>query len=108
MNEFRSALYVGKVSHNRLRPRRHALAYRVFALFLDLEELEALDRRLWFFSVDAFNLLSIRRKDYGDGRPGGLRDELLAILRDEGIDLGGGRVWLLTMPRVLGYAFNPL
>lgn len=108
MNGFRSALYVGKVSHKRLRPRRHALTYRVFALFLDLEELEALDRRLWLFSVDAFNLFSIRRKDYGDAPAEGLRNELLAILRDEGIDLGEGRISLLTMPRILGYAFNPL
>jgi DUF1365 family protein len=108
MNGFRSALYVGKVAHKRLRPRRHALAYRVFALFLDLEELEALDLRLWIFSVDAFNLFSIRRGDYGVAGAGELRNELLAILRGEGIDIGGGRISLLTMPRVLGYAFKPL
>ena len=44
-----SALYPGHVTHARLKPREHKLAYRIYSLLLDLDELEALDRRLrWF------------------------------------------------------------
>ena len=33
-----SAIYVGTVQHERLRPRRHKLTYRVFSLLIDLDE----------------------------------------------------------------------
>lgn len=38
----RSHLYFGRVMHRRLTPFRHRLDYRVFSLFLDLDELPAL------------------------------------------------------------------
>ncbi len=108
MSELCSALYVGRVSHERVRPKRHRLAYRVFSLLVDLDELETLDRRLRLFSLDAFNLFSLRPKDYGFAQTGDLRSEVEAVLSTAGIDLGSGPIRLLTMPRVLGYAFNPL
>ncbi len=43
-----SALYVGKVGHQRHGPRRHRLDYRVFSMLMDLDELPELDRRLRF------------------------------------------------------------
>jgi len=108
MSELCSALYIGRVSHERMRPRRHRLAYRVFSLLVDLDELETLDRRLRLFSLNAFNLFSLRPRDYGFARSGDLRNEVESVLRAAGIDLGSGPIRLLTMPRVLGYAFNPL
>jgi DUF1365 family protein len=108
MSELHSALYVGRVSHERLRPKRHRLAYRVFSLLVDIDELETLDRSLRLFSLNAFNLFSLRPRDYGFGQSGDLRDEVQSVLGAAGIDLGRGPIRLLTMPRVLGYAFNPL
>ena len=40
---FASAIYHGQVVHERLRPRRHRLRYRVFSLLLDLDELPELE-----------------------------------------------------------------
>ncbi len=70
-----SALYVGRVMHRRTRPRPHALAYRVFWVLLDLDEIDALDGRLRLFSRDRANVFSFRTADYGDrsGRPCGRR-----------------------------------
>ena len=62
-----SALYVGGVFHTRLRPRRHRLKYRVFWLMLDLDEIDALDRRLKTFSRGRFNLMGFYDRDHGDG-----------------------------------------
>lgn len=106
----RSALYVGDVMHQRLRPLRHRLAYRVFSLLLDLDELAALPSRLRCFSVGRFNLFSFHPADHGDGAAhdvAGLRAQLEARLREAGFPVGGA-IRLLTMPRILGYAFNPL
>jgi len=103
-----SALYRGGVMHQRLRPRAHRLNYRVFWLLLDLAEIDELDRRLRWFSRNRFNLLSFHDRDHGDGSGAALRPQIEAFLGRAGIDIGEGAVRLLTMPRVLGYVFNPI
>ena len=103
-----SALYRGNVMHRRLRPRRHRLAYKLAMVLLDLDELDALDRRLRLFSLDRFNLFSLRPRDYGDGSAVPLRDQVAARLEQAGIRAAGLKVSLLTMPRMLGFAFNPI
>lgn len=102
-----SALYRGRVMHRRLRPKTHRLNYRVFWLLLDLSEIDDVDARLRLFSRNRFNLLSFHDKDHGDGS-GALRPQVDAWMAQAGIDLAGGPVRLLTMPRVLGYVFNPI
>jgi len=104
----RSALYAGKVRHTRLDPFQHAFSYRVFYGLFDLDELPALSQQLTLFSLDRFNLFSLRTTDHGpdDGSP--LRAWAESLLADAGVDLGGGRIALLAFPRVLGYVFNPI
>lgn len=103
-----SALYRGEVMHRRARPRTHQLRYRVFWLLLDLSEIDRLDRRLKLFSRNRFNLLSVHDRDHGDGSGTALRPQVEALLTRAGVDIGGGPVRLLTMPRVLGHVFNPI
>ena len=103
-----SALYVGRVRHRRFRPRPHALQYRVFWMLLDLDEIDALDVRLRLFSRNRLNLYSFRDADYGDRSGQPLRPQVEALLAKAGIACDGGPIRLLTMPRILGYAFNPL
>jgi DUF1365 family protein len=103
-----SALYVGVVGHSRTRPVRHALRYRVFMLLIDLDEAQGLSDRLRWFSLGRFNLLSLRPRDYGDGSETPLKAQVEARLLAAGIAGDGGPVRLLTLPRVLGYAFNPI
>lgn len=105
---WQSAIYAGRVRHHRFRPRPHALAYRVFWMLIDLDEIDALAAKLRLFSRNGFNLYAFRDGDYGDrsGRP--LRPQIEAALVDAGIGHDGGPIRLLTMPRILGYAFNPL
>ncbi|GHC96082.1 DUF1365 domain-containing protein [Pseudorhodoferax aquiterrae] len=102
-----SALYTGQVVHQRLRPLRHRLRYRVFSLLLDLDELPALAARLRLFSLDRFNLFSFHGADHGAGEPAGPRAHVERQLRAAGL-APGGAIRLLAMPRILGYAFNPL
>jgi DUF1365 family protein len=101
-------LYSGVVTHLRRRPREHRLVYRIYSLLLDLDRLEATAKGLKFLSLDRFNLFSFYSRDRGDrsGRP--LRQQVEATLRAAGLETDGGAILLLTMPRVLGFAFNPL
>ena len=102
-----SALYAGSVVHRRLRPKRHRLRYGIFYLLLDLDEIDRLDGKLRWFSHNRFNLFSFHDRDHGNGRESPLRLGLERQLAEAGID-HGGPIRLLTMPRLFGYAFNPL
>lgn len=103
----RSAIYRGRVTHARTRPRRHALAYRVYTMLFDLDELDTLARRFRWFSVDRFNLLAFYGRDHGDGSGRPLKAQVEAHLTAAGI-AAGGRIAVLCYPRVLGCVFNPL
>lgn len=102
-----SGLYVGRVTHHRLRGPAHRLSQRIYMLLIDLEEADELIGRLRLLPRGRFGLLSFHEADHGDrsGAP------LLAQVRDKlaaaGLD-ADGPVRLLCMPRVLGFGFNPL
>ncbi|MEQ8282940.1 MAG: DUF1365 family protein [Parvibaculum sp.] len=103
-----SRLYTGAVFHRRLRPRVHALSYRVFYMLLDLDEVPALARASRFFAHNRFSLFSFHDSDHGDGSGRPLRGWVEAQLARAGIETGGGRIEALSFPRVLGHVFNPL
>lgn len=103
-----NALYVGQVTHQRLRPRRHRLRYGVFSLLLDLDRIDALAAGLRVFSRGRLNLFSFYDRDYGDGSATPLRAQVERHLWAARIVPDGGPIRLLTMPRILGFAFNPL
>lgn len=94
--------------HRRLRPKRHRLAYRLTMVLLDLDELEALDRRLRLFSLGRWNLFSFCQRDHGDGSVVPLRQQIVGLLDRAGIATNDLKVRLLTMPRMLGFVFNPI
>lgn len=98
------AMMSGRVFHARLRPRPHH--FRHVALYVLLGEDAMRPCRRGLFSVGKANLFSINPGDYGDGAGAPMR-WARDVLAAEGIgpDL---TIQLLTMPRVLGYAFNPV
>jgi DUF1365 family protein len=103
-----SAIYVGSVAHRRLAPRPHALRYRVFWLLLDLDELPAIAAKLRLFSYNRRNLFSFHDTDHGDGSNTRLRTQIERCLAAAGVEISGGAVRVLCMPRTLGFSFNPL
>ena len=103
-----SALYSGTVLHRRFKPRVHKLRYRVFWTLLDLDELPELDGTLRLFSLERFNLFGFYNADHGDGSAVPLRAQAEKHLAAAGIDLDGGAIRLLCMPRILGFVFNPI
>ena len=55
-----SSLYVGRVRHRRMGAPEHSFTYPVWYLWLDLDELGALDRDLGFFAHNSLNLTGLR------------------------------------------------
>lgn len=103
-----SAIYTGTVMHRRFPPVEHRFSYGVYYLWLDLAELRALDRTTPGFGYNRAAPFSFHDRDHGprDGTP--LRPWLDGLLKEAGIDLEGGAVRILTLPRIFGYVFNPI
>jgi len=103
-----SALYHCTVTHKRQSGPTHALRYRVAYLLIDIDEAPAISRRLRLFGFDRSRPFSLKTHDHGQRDGGGLRRWAEGQL--EGADLAqfGAHLYLLCMPRMLGYAFNPL
>ena len=60
-----SRVYFGEVMHMRLKPRKHLFRYKVFSLFLDIDNLEILEKGSKFFKVNKWGPLSLYATDHG-------------------------------------------
>lgn len=112
-----SCLYECRVMHARLSPTPHRFAYRLFYFAFDLDELPELGQRLALFSYGRAGLYSFRDGDYlptdevlpaGPAPHRSLKERVVAYARRHGVDVAGGRVTLVTLPRIAGYLFNPV
>lgn len=104
----KSGLLEAKVYHKRHRPVIHELFHKVFYLVLKLSKTNT-SLEKWFFSINKFNLFSLFWKDYGFKTfedPKTYIQETLESFHIKSSDVTD--VLLVTMPRVLGYAFNPV
>ncbi|MEM7246388.1 MAG: DUF1365 domain-containing protein [Acidobacteriota bacterium] len=104
----KSCLYRGWVRHRRHEPFAHALRYRLFLCYLDLDELPRVFDDRWLWSIERPNVASFRRSDYlGDPSV-----PLAQAVRDRVEDRTGrrpeGPIRLLTHLRFWGACFNPV
>jgi len=126
----RSQIYESCILHARFLPKAHRFLYRIFMLSLDLDELPEVHRRHRLLSINRGNLFSLREADFlplteplhhpspeptcnhnGYKLPAApnLKERVFAYLRAHDIDAApDSRVQLITLPRMLGYRFNPV
>lgn len=100
-----NALLIADVSHQRLFPRKHSLQYRVYYLCFALSKISELANR--FLSVNKTNVFSFHDKDHGFGNKPCM-EWAREVLDAHNIKNCDGEIVLLTMPRLLGYVFNPV
>src|SRR5215831_1993580 len=60
----RSAIYTGQLRHRRFSPCLHEFSYRLFMMYIDLSELNAVFKNRWLWSAKRPALAWLRRKDY--------------------------------------------
>lgn len=104
-----SAIYEGTVRHRRFEPVDHALRYRMFMLYLDLDELGSVfrgaGRLLW--SAERWNVACLLRKDhFGDGSLS-LKASVLNLVEEKTGQRPAGPVRMLAHLRYFGYVMNP-
>ena len=95
------------VVHRRLRPRANAFRDRVAYLCVGLETLASAAGR--WLKLDRPGLVSFRRADHGARDGDDLAAWLKQLLAEHGLaGVCAGEPVLMTLPRVLGYVFNPV
>ncbi len=91
--------------HRRLRPRVNAFQYRVYYLCAPLRQLAAFRSPLLRWS--GFGLFGLHAQDLADGA--NWEAWIKRLLIEHGLSQATeGEVTLITMPRILGYGFNPV
>ena len=104
----KSCIYEGRVRHRRFAPRKHEFNYRLYMMFLDLDELPGLFDRFWLWSARRFNLAWFRRSDHmGDSSKTLKQCVIDMIFAHTGV-MAEGPVRLLTHCRYFGFGFNPV
>lgn len=100
-----SKIYRGEVTHQRLGPTPHAFTYPATFFAFGLDELDSLEADAPLLSHNQFNLLSLKDRDYLHGSGNSIHRDLNKIL---GPEQDGEHTLLISSPRYLGYAFNPV
>lgn len=103
-----SAIYSGWVQHRRFAPRTHSFRYKLFMLYLDLDELDLLFKGRWLWSVGRWNLAWLRRADYLGDPTQPIRAAVQAVVLKETGHALSGPVRMLTHMRYFGHCFNPV
>ena len=96
-------LITGEVMHARLKPKTNRFKYKTYYLSINLTQAEDLP-----IKRNRFGLLSFYDKDHGDGGQTSLVEWCRNILQAHELGYLNGDIQLITMPRVLGYVFNPV
>lgn len=94
-----------RITHARRGARKNAFAHRALYLILPLRTLRTAARPL--FAINRFSLFSFHTCDHGDGETDP-ETWARAQLARHGIAEADGDIVLMTLPRVLGYVFNPV
>ena len=103
-----SAVYEGWIRHRRFEPVEHSFRYRLFLMYLDLDELpEVLDPYpLW--SARRAAPARFRRSDFMGDPSGRWRSARATRWRPQTGRRPAGPVRLLANLRYLGHGFNPV
>ncbi|MGI9202212.1 MAG: DUF1365 domain-containing protein [Woeseiaceae bacterium] len=102
----KSCIYEGRVSHTRLQPINHGFDYRLFMMYIDLDELPFIFERFWFWSVKRPAIARFRRERHAGS--GDLKSAINDMVEKELGFRPAGPVRLLTNFSYFGYWFNPV
>ncbi|MEM7790131.1 MAG: DUF1365 domain-containing protein [Verrucomicrobiota bacterium] len=100
-----SRIFRGTVMHERLVPTSHAFSYPVTFFGFDLSELSEISRSNVAFGYNETRPINIRDRDYLHGKEVPVVEQLAEFI---GPETDGQRTLLISSPRYLGRAFNPV
>lgn len=103
-----SCIYEGEVRHRRYRPVEHTFRYRMFMMYLDLDELDRVFDGSLSWTIEGRGLANFRRKDHHGRDDVPLDEAIRTLVADRTGRRPTGPVRLLTHLSYFGYRFNPV
>ena len=103
-----SCFYEGQVSHRRFAPREHSFKYRIFYLYLDLDELDKVFNKRWFWSTKKPAFARFCESDHFCEDNKTLKQTISDLVENSTGNRPTGPIRLLTHLRYFGYVFNPV
>jgi len=91
-----------------MQPVSHAFSYRLFMLYLDLDELDQVFHGRWFWSTQRPAWARFRREDYLGPKEQPLGEAVRDLVEQQSGVRPTGPVRLLTNPRYAGFRMNPV
>jgi DUF1365 family protein len=99
------AIYRGKILHERLLPKKHRFEYPFSFFHFEIKKLKSLSNQHNFFGYNQKRLLEIRDNDYLHSKA---KPIFIALEEFFGTEASNERTLLVSSPRYLGAAFNPV
>lgn len=103
-----SSIYECTVMHSRKKTAENKFYYKYFMFYLDLDEIDELSRKLFFFSRNKFNIFNFRDKDHLVYKKPDVKKNIVKFIRSRGVTEEVGQIMLLTNVATFGYNFNPV
>lgn len=103
-----SCLYEMNVIHYRVEPKKYRFTHRIFMFYIDLDELDLLDKSLTLFSWNRGGMFQFRDDDHFQFDHKTIKENVLTYVKGKGVDTPINRVMLMTNVRTAGYIFNPV
>lgn len=103
-----SAIFEGTIRHQRLLPKNHLFKYKVFMMYLDLDEIDTAMSLSRWWSASGFNAAQFRRSDFLGPNNLPLKQAVHEYIYAATGDKLNGPVRLLCNLRYFGYILNPI
>jgi DUF1365 family protein len=103
-----SAIYQGFLRHRRFTPHEHRFTYRVFMMYLDLDELERVLALSPFWSTGRWRPARFQRSDFLGDPAMPLKQAVLTRIHEETGVWHEGSVRMLANLRYFGFVMNPI
>ncbi|MFC1814875.1 DUF1365 domain-containing protein [Thermodesulfobacteriota bacterium] len=103
----KSCIYEGTIRHRRFRPVQNAFQYRLYLMYLDLDELPQVIDMHPFYANERLNLATFRRRDHLGNPAVQLKQAVHESIRTATAAPASGPVRILTHLRYFGFCFNP-
>jgi DUF1365 family protein len=103
-----SAIYHGQVLHSRFIPKPHKLNYKLYMMYLDLDEIDEVLSLSWLWSTSACSPARYLRKDFLGDPKYRLKDAVIARIKEQTGEVHFGPIRMLANLRYFGYNINPI
>ncbi|MDC0609507.1 DUF1365 family protein [Vibrio sp.] len=109
--DFSSRLMIGEIRHRRFCPKNHELSYSIFMPCINLDDVDALSKRVFLFGQRAWNWARFKKSDYFHCHASTLKGAVINKVNElsgQSLSQESTTVMALINLRYAGFYFSPV